>query len=175
MDQSNLLLIQEREGFTPQIGHLVSMMNYARHTTLGSVTDLSIEQLDYLHDENSNSIGALLYHIAAVDFIYHIGTFENRDMTKAEEEKWLAGLQLGTLGRQTIKGHPLDFYTQLLDETRQATLAALRQKDDSWLYEKKKYADGTELNNYWYWFHVFEDEINHRGQIRWLRKRALEM
>jgi hypothetical protein len=26
-------------------------------------------------------------------------------------------------------------------------------------------------NNHFKWFHVFEDEINHRGQIRWLRAR----
>jgi hypothetical protein len=28
------------------------------------------------------------------------------------------------------------------------------------------------LNNYFKWFHVFGHEINHRGQIRWLRARA---
>jgi hypothetical protein len=27
------------------------------------------------------------------------------------------------------------------------------------------------LNAHWAWFHVAEDEINHRGQIRWLRAR----
>jgi C-terminal processing protease CtpA/Prc len=29
---------------------------------------------------------------------------------------------------------------------------------------------GSEGNNYFCWFHVFEDEINHRGQIRLLAK-----
>ena len=27
------------------------------------------------------------------------------------------------------------------------------------------------LNAHWAWFHVAEEEINHRGQIRWLRVR----
>jgi hypothetical protein len=27
------------------------------------------------------------------------------------------------------------------------------------------------MNAHWGWFHVAEDEINHRGQIRWLRAR----
>jgi hypothetical protein len=27
------------------------------------------------------------------------------------------------------------------------------------------------MNAHWAWFHVAEDEINHRGQIRWLRSR----
>jgi hypothetical protein len=27
------------------------------------------------------------------------------------------------------------------------------------------------MNAHWAWFHVAEDEISHRGQIRWLRAR----
>jgi len=27
------------------------------------------------------------------------------------------------------------------------------------------------MNAHWAWFHQAEDEINHRGQIRWLRSR----
>ena len=27
------------------------------------------------------------------------------------------------------------------------------------------------INAHWAWFHVAEEEINHRGQIRWLRAR----
>ncbi|WP_029478706.1 DUF664 domain-containing protein [Deinococcus frigens] len=29
----------------------------------------------------------------------------------------------------------------------------------------------TEMNHHWAWFHVMEDEVSHRGQIRILRKR----
>ena len=27
------------------------------------------------------------------------------------------------------------------------------------------------INAHWAWFHVAEDEVNHRGQMRWLRAR----
>lgn len=40
-------------------------------------------------------------------------------------------------------------------------------------YEKSEFA-GNPSNNNFMWFHVFEDALNHRGQIRWLRKRAEE-
>ena len=66
MDQT--LLIAETPGFTPQIGRLVSMMHYVRSTTLAAVAGLGIEELDYLHDPQSNSIGALLLHIAAISW-----------------------------------------------------------------------------------------------------------
>ena len=54
-------------GYTPTIGHLVGMLSYARQTTLAAVEGLTREQLDHLHDERSNSIGALLAHVAMVE------------------------------------------------------------------------------------------------------------
>ena len=31
------------------------------------------------------------------------------------------------------------------------------------------------INAHWAWFHVAEDEINHRGQMRWLRARLPQL
>jgi uncharacterized damage-inducible protein DinB len=63
----------------------------------------------------------------------------------------------------------LQYYTDELMRTREATLAALAQRDDAWLEAPLRIAPG--LNAHWSLFHVAEDEINHRGQIRWLRAR----
>ena len=54
------LLIQPAPGFTPHIGVLVSTMQMCRETTIRWCQDLTIQQLDYLWDENANTIGALL-------------------------------------------------------------------------------------------------------------------
>ena len=43
------------------------MLTYARSTTLAAVEGLTLAELDNLHDPESNSIGALLAHIAAVE------------------------------------------------------------------------------------------------------------
>ncbi len=75
MRERNLLLITEVPGFTPQIACLVSMMNYVRSTTLSAVAGLGVDELDYLHDSQSNSIGALLLHIAAAEVGYQAATF----------------------------------------------------------------------------------------------------
>ena len=95
METDDLYLIGDRRGFTPQIGRLVSMMGYARHTLLEDVAGLSIDALDYLHDAESNSIGALLSHIAAVDHWYHARTFLGRDLDAGEMREWGAALDLG--------------------------------------------------------------------------------
>ncbi len=167
-----LFLIGDVAGFTPQIGRLVSMMNYARHTTLSDVDGMTVDQLDYVHDPESNSIGALLLHLAAVDVWYQAATFESRDLGADEMREWSAGLDLGAKARREIRGHDLDYYRNTLSQVRAKTLAELAARDDAWLEEQSPFWEGLPANNYFKWFHVFEDELNHRGQIRWLRKRA---
>lgn len=148
------------------------MLCYARHTTLKAVAGLTREQLDHLHDEDSNSIGALLAHVAAVERGYQLVTFEEREPTAAEHDVWFAALKLGGSGRRDIRGRDLPFYIDELRRTREITLAALRTRDDAWLEAPLRIATG--LNAHWAWFHVVEEEINHRGQIRWLRARLPE-
>ena len=156
-------------GYTPTVGRLVAMLSYARETTLEAVQGLTRGQLDHLHDEGSNSIGALLTHVAAVERGYQLVTFEEREPSAEENDAWSAALKLGEQGRRDIRGHELRFYVDELRRTREATLASLAGRDDAWLEAPLRIAPG--LNAHWAWFHVAEDEINHRGQIRWLRAR----
>jgi len=164
-------LIQDLPGLTPQISSLVVMMNYARLTTVQAVEGLTIRQLDYLHDSRSNTIGALLGHIAAVEVAYQVHTFEGRDLGERERREWDVFLDLGERARREVRGHPLEYYLQRLREVRQKTLSEFGKRTDEWLYEQTPFWENQPANNYFKWFHVLEDEINHRGQIRWLRKR----
>jgi uncharacterized damage-inducible protein DinB len=52
---------------------------------------------------------------------------------------------------------------------RRVTCEALAARDDVWLEREVRHA--PKINAHWVWFHVAEDEVNHRGQIRWLRSR----
>jgi len=174
VNESKLYLVAPIAGHTPQIGRLVSMMNYARWTTLAEVEGLSIKHLDYLHDSHSNSIGALLLHIAAVEVSYQVATFGTSSSNVSEIEHYDAALRLGARARREIKGDDADYYLRTLEKVRSKTLEEFAKRDDRWLDKETLFWDRQPANNYFKWFHVFEDEINHRGQIRWLRKRALE-
>jgi uncharacterized damage-inducible protein DinB len=160
------------DGFTSQIGRLVSMMNSVRFTTLAAVAGLSVNELDYLHDAQSNSIGALLAHIAAAEVGYQAATFYARDLTDDEQRTWGAAIDLGERSRREIRGHDLAYYIQRLEQVRAITLAELGRRDDQWLEGETTIGNGKRVNNYFKWFHVFGHELNHRGQIRWLRTRA---
>jgi uncharacterized damage-inducible protein DinB len=168
------LLIGDVPGFTPQIARLVSMMNYVRSTTITAVTDLGVDELDYLLDGQSNSIGALLLHIAAAEAGYQAATFDGREMNMEEKEKCGAALELGARARSEIRGNDLTYYLDRLEQVRAKTLAELGRRDDRWLEEETSFGNGQRVNNYFKWFHVIGHEINHRGQMRWLRSRAMK-
>jgi uncharacterized damage-inducible protein DinB len=171
LEKQDLFQIKKLEGFDTQFGHLISMMNYARITTLDIVEGLTISDLDFLLDEKANSIGMLLFHIASVDFIYRTTSVYKREPTAEEMEYWSPALKLGKEGRENIKGHNLNYYLETLANERKKTLVALQAKKDAWLFEESEFWDNKKANNYFKWFHVLEDEINHRGQIRMIKKR----
>ncbi|WP_442600661.1 DinB family protein [Paenibacillus sp. KN14-4R] len=171
LNMDHILLIKDIPGYPPQISRLLSMMNYARYTTLKAVEYLTVEQLDYLVDPESNSIGALLLHFAAVEYAYQVTTFEKRDLNEEEEKIWGAALELGAVGREQIKGNDLQYYLNKLNEVREQTYKLFLTVDDEWLHTETEFWYGKQANIYFMWFHVFEDEINHRGQIRMIRKK----
>ena len=162
-------LVDDLEGFSPKIGNLVNMMSYARKTTLDTVRDLTVEQLDFLVVPSANTIGMLLLHIASVEVYYQLATFEGRSMNATELERWKAASNLGDLGRQHIKDDDLNFYLEQLQEIREKTLAELKERDDAWLLKEESFRKDMLINNYFKWFHVAEDEISHRGQMRLIR------
>ena len=173
MDKQALFLIGDISGFTTQIARLVSMMNYARSTTVSAVEGLGIDELDYLHDSKSNSIGSLLLHIAAIEVSYQAATFLKRDLDTYEKLEWDAAFALGDKARQEIKGQELNYYLDKLEQVRAKTLYEFAGRDDQWLEEQTTFGSDQRINNYFKWFHVFGHELNHRGQIRWLRKRTM--
>lgn len=173
-EDKDINIIGPKEGYSPQIGTLVSMMAWLRPQVVNSVKALTTEQLDFLLDDKANTIGALLYHLAATDAFYHEHTFKGVEWGKFDpdvQKKFGTAMELGDAGRKMIKGNTIDFYLNLLQETRESTLAEFRKRDDKWLMavDSKWYWGPT--NSYCKWFHVCEHESHHLGQIAFLRSR----
>ncbi|MBT2641558.1 DUF664 domain-containing protein [Bacillus sp. ISL-41] len=160
--------------YSKRIGELVSMLEHTRAVTLKEIKGLTQMDLDYLTDEESNSIGALLMHIASIEFVHQVITFEERDINSKELLKWQAALELGHHARQTIKLNHLDFYLNELALVRERTLSQIKNYNDDWLFEERQWDNGVQHNYYYLWFHVLEDEISHRGQIRLIKRRLLQ-
>ena len=162
--------IEPQPPYSPHIGALVQMMEYVRSTTLEAVQDITAEELDSIPDGFSNSVGMLLAHIAATDRIYQAASFENRDAFEAPDyAPYLGAMTFGWKGEK-VQGRTLEDLQRELEETRTHTLAQLALRDDEWLAAPAPVPGFPDMNQHWAWFHVMEDEVSHRGQIRILRK-----
>lgn len=172
---SDINIVGPKSGYTPEIGTLVSMMNWMRDVVVRDIRGLSTRELDFLHDDDANTIGGMLWHLAATERFYQINTFDGRHwegLSSSDDAKWSAASNLGNRGRRQIRGYDIDFYLELLENVREFSLAELKKKDDDWLTIVDDDFWSTPTNNYCKWFHVVEHESNHNGQIRFLKKRV---
>ena len=165
-----------RSGYSPQIGTLVSEMAWMRDQVLKTVHGMTPQQLDFLLDNKANRIGALLLHLAATERLYQLVTFENAPPQSPNSnpafKEWAVPMSLGDPAQQSIKGHNLDYYLNILHEGREKTLAEFRKRDDQWLLAVDRNWGWGPTNNLCKWFHVCEHESHHVGQIALLASRA---
>jgi hypothetical protein len=169
-------VLGRRAGYSPQLGSFVSELTWLREQNgvISATEKLTMADLDYLIDPKANTIGALMLHLAAAETYYQLNTFEGKKWgtwPDSVKQQWDAAMSLGDAGRKTIKGHDLDYYLNVLKETRAKTLAEFRKRDDGWLMAVDKDWPWGPTNNYCKWFHVCEHEAHHSGQIAFLRKR----
>jgi len=176
-DNESLYIVGPMKGYSPQVGTLLSMMNMMRHWVIESVKYLTQKQLDFQMDEQSNSIGAMLYHLASTERAYQMSTFGEYETDyaktrKAWDEKWALAQNLGAKARNKIKGHDITYYLEILNTVRAHTKKEFAKRDDQWLMKQiPRGFGGKPTNNYAMWFHVCEHESNHRGQIKLIKKR----
>ena len=171
MNDKEKMSITPVAGYSPHIGVLVATLQHCRARTVWGLEDSTIYQLDFLYDTTANSIGALLLHLVALEVAIQDYTFQGLSLENSEwRQKWGVAMYLGDHARREIRGHPVSYYLDKLQQVRAQTLDQLRQVGDEWLWREAPWFDWT-ANNYWMWYHVYEDEINHRGEINWLKSR----
>ena len=162
-------VIEPKEGFTPQIGILVAMLEDLKMRVTYNVQNLTQEETDFLMDEDANRMGALIMHLAATEKYYQNLTFENRGFNPEERKQgFQKASDLGKSARKEFKDKPMDYYLKIWDEVRAETLAMLKTKDDEWLNAK---VGESQMNNFYAWYHVMEHQANHMGQIALIVKR----
>jgi len=172
--ESGIYLIGPIDGYSPNIGTLLSTMNMMRYWVIETVKYLSKEQLDYQLDEKSNSIGAMLLHLAATERYYQLNTFNELDWGTWSDEikkEWDVPMNLGDQGRKQITGNDIDYYLSKLEEVREITKIEFAKRDDDWLSKSEPFFEDKPTNNYAKWFHVCEHESNHNGQIKLIKGR----
>ena len=155
------------EGYTPQIGIMVDMLEEIKVLIEEDVRDLNQEETDFLFDEKANSIGAMIMHIAATEAYIQTETLEGRSWTEEEQGFWSVAGGLGDSSREHIKGKPISHYLKLWDKVRAKTLEGFKTKNDAWFAANID----ENMNTHWAWFHILKHTTSHRGQIALVKKR----
>ena len=159
--------IKPEEGYTPQIGVMVDMLEDLKDRITEITRDLDQEETDYLFDNEANSIGALIMHIVATESYCQVETLEERSWNDKEAEFWGIAAGLGGKHKDSLKGKPIKYYLDLWDQVRKKTLEGLKAKDDEWFAANID----ENMNNHWAWFHILEHSANHMGQIALVKNR----
>lgn len=162
--------IKPLEGYSPNIGIMVNMLEDLKIRITEEVKDLDQSKTDFEFDKKANSIGALVMHLVATEAYYQIETLEGRQLTDGEEKRLGVGGDLNEDSKIQLKGQPIQYYLDLWDEVRQKTLLGLKSKDDAWFAS----VIDEGLNYHWAWYHVMEHQANHMGQIALVKNRLAE-
>lgn len=154
-----------------QIGVIVSEIVLVREETFRLAKGLSIEHLDYNFDDQSNSIGTLLLHIAALELKFQLDHFFKRSFSEEEVLKF-GGAFPFNMDKRLVDGNPIEYYFDTLKEVRNTTLKEMKKLDDKWLGEEFILSNQQSLGNHHYLLrHIIHDELCHQGQIKLILKR----
>lgn len=155
------------EGYSPNIGMMVYMLEDLKDRITEQVKDLDQSQTDFLYDTEANSIGSLVMHLVSTESYYQTATLEGRQWTEEERIRFGSAGELNEEVKNILRGKPIEHYLDLWEVVREKTMRELKTKDDDWFASRME--DG--LNYHYIWYHVMEHSANHMGQIATIKNR----
>jgi uncharacterized damage-inducible protein DinB len=155
----------------PEIGRALWGLEEARRRTLQRLEGINPALLDWASPESGNSIGCLLYHIAAIEIDYLYA--DTLEQPFPQETVDLFPYEVRDAdGRLTpVRGFELQWYLERLDVTRRHVLETFCAMDLA-DFRRVRSLDYADITPEWTIFHLTQHEAEHRGEIMELRVRA---
>ena len=162
------LLLEPLPGYEPEIGIFLAALNDARHRTKEKLADLPGEAIDATVPGHANSIGTLLYHIAAIEMDWLYVEILEQEFP----EHVVALLPHEVRDRQgaltTVTGLTLTQHLERLDATRHIFMEELSELPRSEFYRARR-LEAYDVTPAWVIQHLMQHEAAHRGQMLSLR------
>ena len=161
------------EAADPLIGRWLAYLAQSRERTLQAVESLSAEALDRAYDDFPNSVGTLLYHIAAIEMDWLYCEILEREVP-AEVLEYLPFEVRDASNRLTpMRGWSLERYTGLLERTRLIFVNMLRPfgADE---FSRPRVLPEYHVTPEWVCLHLLQHEAAHRGQLLSLREKLIQ-
>jgi uncharacterized damage-inducible protein DinB len=154
-------------GYSRGVGRFVAMLHDTRARLLADLELFDAAHLDRTSVGSPNSIGTLLYHIAAIELDWLYADLLERDFPP-DTEDWFPVDVREEGGRLTPVVEELERHLARLDWVRALLLAELRGLTDVDL-ERTVNAGPQGSGADWVLHHLMQHEAEHRGQIGEIR------
>jgi uncharacterized damage-inducible protein DinB len=155
-----------------EIGRWLWGLEDTRRSTLQAVKDIPPGVIDWIPPHGDNSIGTLLYHIAAIEADWLYMEVLEQEIFPPEVTALFPYDVRDSDGRLTpIQGIGIEEHMQRLATTRALLLDAFYQMGNEDFYEVRNF-EQYDVTPEWVVYHLIRHEAEHQGQIVQLRKSA---
>jgi uncharacterized damage-inducible protein DinB len=154
-------------GYQPLVGRFLAMMEDTRRRLWRDLEDFDPVDLDRTPPGSPNSIGTLLYHVAAIELDWLYSDLLGGEFPP-ETAEWFPVDVREEGGRLTPVVEPMERHRARLEWVRECLRRELRSFSDADL--DRTFVSGSDGNGgAWILHHLMQHEAEHRGQIGEIR------
>jgi len=152
-------------GYPPEIGRSLWRLEAARRRTEGALKGIDPAALDWAPPQGGNSIGTLLYHIAAIEMDWlSVEVLEQPSFPPEAQALFPHEVRDGQDHLTAVLGLGLDEHLRRLAATRAIFLAAFRGMTVE-EFRRLRNCEPYDVTPEWVVHHLAQHEAEHRGQI----------
>jgi len=158
-------------GYAPEIGRWLWALADARRRTRLALEDLSQPIVDWRNPHGGNSIGALLYHLAAIEVDWLYAEVLEKPWPPELEQLFPFDIRDAQGCLIEVRDVRLEEHWHRLDVVRVALMDAFRGMSID-EFRRVRHFEQYDVTPEWVLHHLMQHEAEHRGQIGELRLQA---
>jgi uncharacterized damage-inducible protein DinB len=169
--QKEQLVVEPLSGCAPEIGRWLWALEDTRERTERSLEGIDRAAIDWCAPEGGNTIGTVLYHIAAIEVDWLYAEVLQCGFPPQVESLFPYDVRDDQGRLVAVQNVSLEEHLERLSTTRAILLASFRDMDVE-EFRRLRHLPRYSVTPEWVLHHLMQHEAEHRGQIQELRARA---
>jgi uncharacterized damage-inducible protein DinB len=165
------LIIEPLPGCEPEIGRMLWMMEDARHRTLKVLDGIEQDTMDWQPPANGNSIGTLLYHIAAIEMDWLAVEVMENTLGKSVWDVFTVDVRDANSRLSVVSGVSLNEHLKRFEAVRKVLLDCFKTMSIDEFRRPGSLPD-YDVSPEEVLHHLMQHEAEHRGEIGTVRMLA---